>query len=96
VGARLWLPAGLPPRPFPRDERDILLNRLWTARYLVPRAETLELSHLRDIVNYAEERTRQELERQRRIVTPPQKMSREQVKGALKEYLDWRKRKTGR
>ena len=54
MGARLWLPAGIPPRPFPRDERDVLLNRLWAARYLVPRAETLEIQHLRDIVAYAE------------------------------------------
>ena len=93
---RLWLPMGSKPCPFPNGERDELMNRLWDAKYLVPGAKMLELSQLRDLVQYAEERNQERLNAEEAKIRAGaeivSRMPREQVVGALKEYAAWRRK----
>ena len=95
--SRLWLPTGSKPHPFPSGEREELMNRLWTARYLVPGAKTLELSELRDLVQFAEGRNQERLNVEEAKVRAGaeivSRMPKEQVVGALREYARWRRRK---
>ena len=97
---RLWLPTGSKPHPFPSGERDELENRLWEARYLVPYAKALELSELRDLVQFAEGRNQERLNVEEAKVRAGaeivSRLPREQVIGALKEFAAWRRRRTGK
>jgi LPS O-antigen subunit length determinant protein (WzzB/FepE family) len=78
----------------PQTERDVLKNKLYELHYLVPDADAIDLSQLRDIVQYAEQKVvAEKLARVQAGAEIASKMSPEQLKQALKEYLEWRKRK---
>lgn len=96
---RLYLPIGSKPHLVEDTERQRLKNRLWELRVLVPEADQLELSHLRDIVQSQEHKIAAQQARESALVNLGQQivnaMSPEQVKGALKEFLDWRRKRQG-
>ena len=75
------------------------MQRLYDARYLVPGAEDLELPYLRDIVQAAEEKKRKQDEIDKIKAAAAEKilneMSPEQRKGAISEFMRWRKRRRG-
>ena len=80
----------------PLTERDHLLNRIYECNYVIPGAEDLELSQLKDLTEYVEYRVAQE--KMQRIMDGAALASQlppETVKAALREYLSWRKRKKG-
>jgi len=85
---------GRPPVLNPQTERDVLKNKLHELRYLVPDADTLDIQHLRDITQYAEHKVvAEKLARIQAGAEIAAKMSPEEVKKALKEYIQWRQRK---
>lgn len=95
---RLWLPLGQKPKPVPLTERDYLINRLHEARTLVPDAATMDIRQLRDITIAQEERMRnwerEQTEKQRiEALNPQPVVDVAQIKGALREYIRWRRRK---
>ena len=95
MGQRLFLPMGARsgPHPYPQNEREELLQRLWETNTLMPEARTMEIEALRDYVVAQEEKIRQghyTKLNQTATVTPEQVR---QARGALKEYLDWRRKK---
>lgn len=93
MGNRLFLPLQRP-KLFPKDERDHLINRLFELRYLVPDAEKLDILHLRDIVQYAEEKAVEEkLNRIKMGAEIAAKMPPEQVKAALTKFVRERNKK---
>jgi len=82
----LWLPIRSQLRPV-REERDLLLNRLVELRVLVPGAKDLELSELRDLVQWQEERKADDIKKALwRPAYRPKKLSRQQVVIGLREY----------
>lgn len=84
--AQLWLPLGRPLYGVPKDEREELLNRLYTLRVLIPGARTMELQELRDLVQWQEERA--EVDARKALLRRahrPKKHSREEVIEYLKE-----------
>lgn len=99
--SRLWLPTGRKPFPFATDDdKELLINRLWELRYAVPGARQMEVQQLRDYVAFAEERVAEDIvadkKEESKAKTKLNKMSREQVVGAMKEFLNWRNKKQGR
>ena len=80
------------------DERDRLLNRLVELRVILPDAEQMEMTKLRDYVQWQEERA--EHHAKAALLRPahqPKKLSREQVITGLREYHEYRKaRREGR
>ena len=93
--SRLYLPLGKSnPYQNPKDERESLLSRLWESRYIIPNPQSIELSYLQDIVQYAERRfiddeLKNKLAAEAKIV----KMGNKQIKGALSEFMKWRRKK---
>ena len=100
MGAKIWLPLGRAPTRTPKTEREQLMQRLYEVRYLVPGAEDLELSYLRDIVQACEEKKRKQDAEDKVKAAAAGKllddMDPAQRQGALKEFLKWRKRRRGR
>ena len=90
-----WLVTGAI-NPFPRTERDHAINELHSLGYAVPGAEDLEIQHLRDILQACREKKAAQDEADARageeIFT---RMSPEQRKGAMKEFIAWRNRRRG-
>lgn len=97
MGQRLYLPMGARngPYPFPQNEREELLQRLYKTNTLLPGSRTMEIQALRDYVQ-AQEAKVQQGHYDRVAPTNPNTVTPEQVKqarGALKEYLDWRRKR---
>lgn len=98
MSKRLFLPVGAnkEPYPFPQDEREELLNRLWKTRTLMPEARTMELSTLRDYVVAQEEKTRQghyDKIAPAKRTKPNEGKEYENAVGALNEYIRWRNKR---
>lgn len=94
MGNKIYLPIGRPPVANPQTERDVLKNKLHELRYLVPDADSLDISQLRDIVQYVEQKVvKEKIARIKAGAAIAAKMSPEEVKKALNEYIKWRKRK---
>lgn len=94
MGKRIYLPMGRKPSLAPLTERDALINKLYELQYLVPDAKTLDISHLRDIVQYAEQRAVQDkIARIKAGAEIASKMDPAELKKALNDYIQWRKRK---
>src|SRR3990172_1539125 len=96
--AKLWLPLSAAPRHAVRDHREELMQRLRDINVSVPGAEALDLSHLRDLVEWQEEQAgvdaRKALERP---AHQPKGLPREQVIEGLREYFAYlRPRREGR
>lgn len=99
MGSRLFLPTGPynGPHPLPQNERESLLQRLWKTRTLLPGAREMEIQQLRDYVQAQEQK---QVSGHYDKVAPATKTAEplspkrlEQVRGALKEYCDWRRKK---
>ena len=98
MGSRLYLPTGPAnePYPFPQGEREELLNRLWRTRTLLPGARDMEIQQLRDYVQAQEQK--QSSGHYDRVAPAkkteplsPERLA--QVRGALREYCAWRRRR---
>jgi hypothetical protein len=94
---RLWLPLGKKPTGPPEDERAELIQRLRRITVMVPgaeRSDMVELSQLREIVHWQEERER--VRQKVDLLLPSSKLSRAEVKATLRDYLDYQRvRKAG-
>jgi len=97
--AKIYLPIGHKPTP-PKTKREEYMHRIWDARYILPGAEKMELSLVKDFADFAEERYAEDLAIEELKVAKGKdivdNMSREQTKGALREFLNWRARKKGK
>ncbi len=97
---RLWLPTGRKPFPEAKDEKERLINRLWELKYAVPGARQMEVPQLRDYVDYAAGRVKQDEEvakkEELKAKDKMKDMTTEQVVGAMKEYLNWKYKKEGK
>ena len=97
--ARLWLPTGRDPFPTAKDEKETLIHRLWELKYAVPGAKGMDAQQLRDYVHFAEERVAEdELAAKKEELDAKDKMAdmnKDQVIGAMKEFLNWRAAKRG-
>ncbi|KKK46663.1 hypothetical protein LCGC14_3162990 [marine sediment metagenome] len=95
---RFWLPPG-PINPAPKDEKDYLLNEIKELGYFIPGARDLELQYLRDLRDSCKEKKAKQDEVDKKAAEAGRKaveaMDQKQVQGALKEYLDWRRKKRG-
>lgn len=100
---RVWLPIRdrmMPgqakvPYPYPQNEREELLNRLYKTNTMIPGSRAMEIEELRDRVQAQEDKIRQGhydkvAPSNQSTVTPEQVR---QARGALKEYADWRRKK---
>ena len=76
------------PFPDPQTEREELLSILWGLKVLVPATWLLEVSELRDIVQWQIEKVRQEPAFNKGHMT-------DEAKGAYREYNTWRNRRNG-
>ena len=96
--SKIYLPIGAKPTP-PKTLREEYMHRIWDARYVLPGAEKMELVMLKDFAEFAEERYTEDLAKEELKVAKGadivDNMSREQTKGALREFLNWRARKKG-
>ena len=97
--ARLWLPTGRKPFFEPKDDKEHLINRLWELRYACPGAKGLEVQQLKDYVAFAEKRVVEDEEvakkEEEKARSKMDVMSRDQIVGAMKEFINWRARKRG-
>jgi len=88
--ARIWLPLGKPRQG--ASERDQIVLRLRELGVHVPGAQSLDISQLREILHWQEERAKSAV-----VAPEPPRLSREQVKQGLRDYRDFQKaRKEGR
>ncbi len=75
------------------------MNRIFDARYVLPGAEDMELTELKDFVQFAEERYAEDLRTEMMSILHGKeivdKMEQEEAKGALREFLNWRAKKRG-
>jgi hypothetical protein len=70
------------------EERDELMNRLMRIKVMIPGAQRMELSELRDLVQWQEERHAVDIQKALwRPANRPKKLTREQVQTGLREYL---------
>jgi hypothetical protein len=97
---RLYLPTHQysRPYPFPKDEREELLNRLHETRTLLPGARTMPLEELRDYVHAQEGKEREGHYEKKYPSKHPAPMTPKQydeARGALREYAEWRRRRNG-
>lgn len=97
MGTRIWLPTHKysGPYPFPQNEREELLQRLYKTGTLLPDARTMDISALRDYVQAQEDKIRQGHYNK---IAPSKRKDLsldelKQVRGALKEYFNWRRKK---
>lgn len=74
------------PFPNPQTEREELLSILWGLKVLVPGTWLLEVSELRDIVQWQIEQVRKAPEFNKGHMTPEAKL-------AYREYNTWRNRR---
>ena len=94
MSKKLFLPIGADREPYPNPltERESLLNRLWETRTLLPGARDLDLSELKDMVEWqekkAEERARKEEEKPK---PSPEQVA--QARGVITEFLRWRRKR---
>lgn len=93
--ATLWLPLGRRPKVYPQDERDQLINELYDLRTLIPNARTMELSELRDQVQAVRHKTAARAAVESKLLLPTRSHSVEEVAGALREFVQWRRRRRG-
>ena len=80
VMAHLWLPI---------KEETSGRERL----ILIPFASHMDISQLREIIQWQEENTKAQLKKLGPI--PKNTMSREEIQGALKDYIRWLRKKRG-
>ena len=98
---QVWLPTGQVHRPHlnPQSEREVLMNKLWDMRYLVPHADKLEVQQLRDIVEACErknkDRNAQVVRDQAAALERLSKVNYAEVAEGLKEFFAWKRRKLG-
>lgn len=84
------------PYPFPQNEREDLLQRMYKSRSLIVGAEQMELSELRDLVQAQEGKTKEgHYEKKIPQHTGAIKGTADyiQAQGALREYTAWRRKK---
>ena len=74
------------PFPNPQTEREELLSILWGLKVLVPATWLLEVSELRDIVQWQIEKVREAPEFSKGHMT-------EEAKAAYREYNSWRNKR---
>jgi len=87
---RIWLPIGNP--RLATSERDQIVLRLRELGVHVPGAQSLDISQLREILAWQQERAASAV-----VIPEPQRLSREQVRQGLKDFLDFQKaRREGR
>ena len=87
---RIWLPIGKPRQG--ASERDQIVLRLRELGVHVPGAHEIDISHLREILAWQEERAATV-----QPISPPPRLSREQVSQGLRDYRDFQKaRREGR
>ena len=82
---KIWLPISYTIRE-PTTGREQIL--------FIPGAERMPISQLREIIAWQEQKTLAELKA--RGPKPEPRYSKENVAGAIKDYLAWRKKKEGR
>lgn len=80
---------------FPRSEREELINELYSFRTLIPNAKDMELSELRDHVQAVRHKTMARASVESKLFVPGRKHSIEETAGALREFVSWRRRRTG-
>ena len=95
---RFWLPPGKI-NPLPLTEKDHLINEIKELGYFIPGARDLELPYLRDLRDSCKEKKRDQDEADRKAEEMGKQvvdaMDPKQVRGALNEYLKWRRKKKG-
>ena len=79
---KLYLPN---PYPAPQTERQHLIGGLYKIGVIIPEAETMEISYLRDMFDWQMGRVDSRPLRQGNV-SPEARM-------AIKEYMDWRRKK---
>ena len=84
---KIWLPLSAAPKHAVRDDREELLQRLRDIQVAIPGAGSMEIQQLRDLVQWQEERAKED-ERKAllRPVNQPKKLSRTEVIEGLREY----------
>ena len=97
--SKIYLPIGYKPT-LPDDKRGEYMNRIYDSNYLLPGAENMSLAELKDFVEFAEGRASEEAYKEELEVAKGSdivdNMSKEQTKGALREFLNWRAKKKGK
>ena len=84
---KIWLPLSAAPKHAVRDDREELLQRLRDIQVAIPGAGSMETAQLRDLVQWQEERAREDARKALlRPVNQPKKLSRSEVLIGLKEY----------
>ena len=84
---KIWLPLSAAPKHAARDEREELQQRLRDIQVAIPGAGTMETPQLRDLVQWQEERAKEDARKALlRPVNQPKKLSRSEVLIGLKEY----------
>lgn len=90
-----WVKPGLV-NPFPKTERDYVMAELRELGYAVPGADDLELSYLRDILQACRAKKTAQDEADARFGEEIfDKMDPEQRRQAMKNYLEWRRKRQG-
>ena len=88
--ARIWLPLGKP--HLGASERDQIVLRLRELGVHVPGAHETDISQLREILAWQEERAKSAV-----VAPEPPRLTREQVARGLRDYRDFQQaRKEGR
>ena len=93
----------LPPefkwREHPKTKRDVLLNRLYACKTLIPGATTMPIEELGDYVDMAErkhvdhmKKAEEAAKKKAAMIVP---IYADQL-GAVREFLNWRRMKEGR
>ena len=97
--SKIYLPIGYKPT-LPEDRRGEYMNRIYDSNYILPGAEKMELAELADFADFAEERAAEDEAKEELKVAKGSdivdNMSKEQTKGALREFLNWRAQKKGK
>lgn len=84
------------PYPFPQNEREDLLQRMYNTRSLIVGARDMEIEELRDLVEAQEGKTKEgyyekKLPSHRGAIKGT--IEYKQAQGALREYAAWRRKK---
>lgn len=94
--SKIYLPIGYKPAE-PKTKREEYMHRIWDSRYILPGAEKMELTELKDFVDFAEKRCREDLLKETMEILKGKdivdNMEKKQVKGALNEFLSWRRKR---
>ena len=90
-----WLKPGLI-NPFPKTDRDHMINELHELGYLVPGAEELALSQLRDILQACREKKAKQDEADAAVGEEIfDNMDPEARRQAMKDFVVWRNKRRG-